>query len=59
MHDPMPGLLNIEPAIYVGGKKLDVVHSFVYLGSTLAEGCSFDIEISLRIAKNFWILFGS
>ena len=32
------------------GKKLDVVHSFVYLSSTLAEGCSFD-KISLHIKK--------
>ena len=28
MPDPVPGLLYIEPAIYVEGKKLDVLHSF-------------------------------
>ena len=46
MHNLVPGLPNIEPAIYFKGKRLDVVHSFVYLGSMLAERCSFDNEIS-------------
>ena len=49
MHDPVPGLPYKEPAIYVERKKLDRVNSFVYLGSTIAEGCYFDNKISLHI----------
>ena len=41
----------IEPTIFVEGNKLDVVHSFVYLGITLSEGCSLDKEISFRIER--------
>ena len=37
MHDPEPGLPNIEPVIYVEEKKLDIAYSLVYLGSMLAE----------------------
>ena len=51
MHDPAPGQPYVEPSIYVEDKKFNVVHSFVYLGSTLTEGCSLDKEISLRIEK--------
>ena len=35
MYDPAPGSPNIEQIIFVEGNKLDVVHSFVYLSSTL------------------------
>ena len=31
--------------------RLDVVHSFVYLGSTLSEECSLDRKISFRIER--------
>ena len=51
MYDPAPGLPNIEPIVFVEGNKLDVVHSFLYLGSTLTEGCSLDREISFRIER--------
>ena len=51
MYDPAPGSPYIEPTIFVEGNKLDVVHSFVYLGSTLFEGCSLDGEISFRIER--------
>ena len=51
MHDLVPGLPYIEPAIYAKGKRLDVVHSLAYLGSTLTERFSFDKEISLCIEK--------
>ena len=47
MYDPAPG----SPTIFVEGNKLFVVNSFVYLGNTLSEGCSFDREISFRIEK--------
>ena len=49
--DPAPGSPYIEPTIFVEGNKLDVVHSFVYLGSTLSEGYSLDSEISFRIER--------
>ena len=53
MHDPVLGLPSIEQVIYIEGKKLDMVHSFVYLGNRLAERCSFGNEISLRTEKAF------
>ena len=46
MYDPAPGSSYIEPIIFV-----DVVHSFVYLGSTLSEECSLDREISFHIER--------
>ena len=46
LHDSVTGLPNREIAIYAEGKKLDIVHSFVYFGRTLAEKCTFDNEIS-------------
>ena len=51
MYDPPLGSPYIEPIIFVEGNKLDVVHSFVYLGSTLSEGCSLGREISFRIER--------
>ena len=51
MYDPAPGSPYIEPIIFVEGNKLYIVHSFVYLGSTLSEGCSLDREISFRIDR--------
>ena len=51
IYDPAPGSPYIEPIIFVEGNKLDVVHSFVYLGSTLSEGCSLDRDISFRIER--------
>ena len=50
-HDPAPGSPYIEPIIFFEGNKLDVVHSFVYLGSTLSDGCSLDREISFCIER--------
>ena len=46
-----PGALYIEPNIYVKGKRLDVMASFVYLGSSLSRNGSLDAEIRLRIQK--------
>ena len=51
MYDPAPGSPYIEPTIFVEDNKLDVVHSFVYLGRTLWGGCSLDREISFRIER--------
>ena len=51
MHNPMPEMPFIESAIYIEGKKLDLAHSFVYIGSSLCKGCNFDNEISMHIEK--------
>ena len=50
-YDPAPGSPYIEPIIFIEGNKLDVVHSFVYLGSTFSEGCNLDREISFHIER--------
>ena len=52
--DPVSVLHNMEPAIYIEGQKWNLVHSFIYLSSILAEGCSFDHEIFLCIEKTSW-----
>ena len=44
MYDPAPGSPYIEPIIFVEGNKLDVVHSFVYLGSTLSEDAASTVK---------------
>ena len=54
MYDPPPGPPHIEPIIFVEGNKLDVVHSFLYVGITLSDGCSLDREISFRIERASW-----
>ena len=51
MYSPAPGSPYIEPVIFIEGNKLDVVHSFVYLGSMLSKGCSLDWEISFHIER--------
>ena len=51
MFTPAPGELYIEPNITVHGTRLDVVETFVYLGSTLSRDGSLDAEIHLRIQK--------
>ena len=53
-YDPAPRSPYIEPIIFIEGNKLDVVHSFVYLGSTLSEGCSLNRKISFRIERASW-----
>jgi hypothetical protein len=51
MFTPPPGHPYVEPNIFVEGTKLDVVDSFVYLGSTLSRDISLDSEIHLRIKE--------
>ena len=51
MHTPVPGSTYVEPDIYVYGSRLDVVTSFVYLGSTISSDGSLDAEIKERISK--------
>ena len=59
MHDPAPGLPYIEPIIFVEVNKLDAVHFFVYLGSTLSEGCSLAREISFFIERAYRFFFST
>ena len=40
-----------EPNIFLNGQRLDVVDSFIYLGSTLSRDTSLDAEINLRVQK--------
>ena len=58
MYDPAPRSPYIEPIIFVEGNKLDVVHSFVYLGSTISEVCSLDRQIFRieRASRSFSVL---
>ena len=52
MHTPVPGSTYVEPDIYyVYGSRLDVVTTFVYLGSTISSDGSLDAEIKERISK--------
>ena len=51
MYTPAPGDPYVEPDIYVHGTRLEVVESFIYLGSSLSDDGSLDSEIKQRIAK--------
>ena len=51
MFTPPPGHPYVELNIFVEGTRLDVVDSFVYLGSTLSRDGLLDSEIHLRIEK--------
>ena len=51
MFTPPPVHPYAEPNIFVEGTRLDVVDSFVYLGSTLSRDGSLVSEIHLRIEK--------
>ena len=51
MFTPAPGKPYIEPNITVNGARLDVVHTFVYLGSTISRDGSLDAEIYSCISK--------
>ena len=49
MLTPAPGEPYNEPKIVINDTRLDVVDTFVYLGSTLSRDGSLDAEIHLRI----------
>ena len=51
MFQPAPGNPFVKPSIFVKNKLLDVVKSFVYLGSTVSQTALLDCEISARIQK--------
>ena len=40
-----------QPHIHISNHELDVVHDFVYLGSTISDSLSLDIELNKRIGK--------
>ena len=49
MFTPAPGKPYIEPNIFVNGTRLEVVDTFLYLGSALSGDGSLDAEIHSRI----------
>ena len=51
MYTPSSNTPYVEPNIFVKNVRLDVVDSFIYLGSTLARDGSLDAEILLRVFK--------
>ena len=51
MFQPAPGNPVLNPVIVIKNTILDVVKSFVYLGSTVSENVQLDCEISARIQK--------
>ena len=51
MYTAPPGQPYIEPNIFVCSKRLEVVDSFVYLGSCISKDGSLDSEVQLRIQK--------
>ena len=51
MFTPEPGAPYIEPNIYVRERRLDVVDTFVYLGSTISRDGSLDAGMRLRIQR--------
>ena len=51
MFTPVPGAPYVEPDIFVKETRLEVVDTFVYLGSTISKDGSLDAEINLRTQK--------
>ena len=51
MFTPPPNTQYTEPNIYVKGTRLEVVDSFIYLGSSLSRDGTLDSEVLLRIEK--------
>ena len=51
MYTAPPGQPYIEPNIFIQGTRLDVVNTFVYLGSSISRDGSLDSEVHLRIQK--------
>lgn len=48
---PPTGLPYIEPNIFVNGSRLEVVDTFVYLGSAPSRKGSLDVEVNYSIER--------
>ena len=51
MYQPAPGNTYVPPTASIDGKQLNAVTCFNYLGSTISNDASIDLEITGRIAK--------
>ena len=51
MFQPAPENPYVRPVIVIKGSILDVVKTFVYLGSTVSQNVQLDCEVSARIQK--------
>ena len=51
LFQPAPGKTYVEPNLFVYGERLDVVDTFVYLGSKIHQTCSLDEEVIYRISR--------
>ena len=45
------------PSLFIENYKLEIVHEFVYLGSTITDSLSSNIELNKRIGKAATILY--
>ena len=43
--------INEIPSLFIHNYKLEVIHEFVYLGSTITDNLSIDSELNKRIGK--------
>ena len=51
LYQPAPGNLYVPPAITIEGQQLAAVETFKYLGGTVSNDASLDVEVTARIAK--------
>ena len=51
MYQPAPGNVYAPQSVSIDGKLLNAVKSFNYLGSTMSNDATIDLEITARIAK--------
>ena len=51
LHQHAPGRPYFEPNITVKGQRLNTVHQFTYLGSTLSQNATIDDEVNVRLPE--------